>query len=378
MKALLKPLHQQVIVLTGASSGIGLCTARMAAERGAGLVLAARSEDALRRLCDEINDLGGEAIYVVADVCREQDVRRIAQAAIDRFGGFDTWINDAGVSIYGKVEEVPIDDMRQLFETNFWGLVYGSLEAARHLKTKGGAIVNIGSILSESTAILQTIYSASKHAVKGFTDGLRMELDLDEAPIAVTLIKPAAIDTPYTLHAKNYMKREAKHTPPAYAPETVARAILHCCQTPEREITVGGGGKMITTMRHWAPALFDKFMTSVFVKQEQADYAPTPGNGLDGPSGTLRERGNYPGHTRETSYYTSATLHPLAAAALVGAVGLGMTAWLGTSRKDGQTGRPKANGLSTSSATNSPADATPVLKEQAVVADLPAIAGFNT
>jgi len=330
MKIKLKKLEDQVIVITGASSGIGLVTARMAAEAGARLVLAARSEDALRELAAEINNAGGQAAYVVADVSREQDVRGIAQAALDRFGGFDTWINDAGVSIYGKVAEVPVEDMRQLFDTNVWGLIYGSLEAAKHLKAKGGAIINIGSVLSESTAILQTIYSASKHAVKGFTDGLRMELDLDEAPVAVTLIKPAAIDTPYTLHAKNYMEREAQHAPPAYAPETVARAILHCCETPEREVTVGGGGKLITGMRHWAPTLFDKFMTNVFVKQEKADYPPRPlyDNGLDHAAGALRERGNYPGHTRETSFYTTAALNPGVTAAVVAGAGLGLAAWL--------------------------------------------------
>ncbi|MCC2546298.1 SDR family oxidoreductase [Hymenobacter sp. BT175] len=335
MKAKLKKLSDQVMVITGASSGIGLVTARMAAREGVKLVLAARSEDALRQLADEINHRGGEAIYVVADVSQQADVRRIAHAALQRFGRFDTWVNDAGVSIYGKVEEVPIDDMRHLFETNVWGLIYGSLEAVKHLKKQGGTLINIGSILSESTAILQTIYSASKHAVKGFTDGLRMELELDKAPVVVTLIKPAAIDTPYTLHAKNYMEREAKHAPPAYAPETVARAILHCAENPEREITVGGGGRMITGLAHLAPRLLDKFMENVFVKQEKADYAPRPlhDNGLDHAAGELEERGNYDGHTQERSYYTTASLHPLTTAAIAGAVGLGIAALVRNSRK---------------------------------------------
>jgi short-subunit dehydrogenase len=211
----LKKLRDQVIVITGASSGIGLVTARMAAEKGARLVLAARSEDALRELTQEIEQKGGRATYVVADVSRQEDVHNIARKALERFGGFDTWINDAGVSIYGKLTDVPIEDMRKLFETNFWGEIYGSLEAVKYLRKHGGAIINVGSILSESTAILQGIYSASKHAVKGFTDGLRMELSMDDLPISVTLIKPAAIDTPYTLHAKNYMEREAQHGPPA-------------------------------------------------------------------------------------------------------------------------------------------------------------------
>ncbi|UYZ63919.1 SDR family oxidoreductase [Hymenobacter weizhouensis] len=338
MAAKLKKLKDQTIVITGASSGIGLVTARMAAQQGARLVLAARSEEALRQLTDEINQAGGDAMYVVADVSKPEDVKRLAQQAIQKFGGFDTWVNNAGVSIYGKIEQVPVEDMRQLFEVNFWGLVHGSLEAAKHLKAKGGAIINVGSILSDLTAILQTIYSASKHAVKGFTDGLRMELEMDGAPVSVTLIQPAAIDTPYTVHAKNYMEREAKHAPPAYAPETVARAILHAATTAERDVVVGGGGRAFISMEQWTPALLDKFMEKVFVKQEKADYAPRPlqQNALDQPMGQLEERGNYPGHTRETSYYTEAATagSPALRTALLVGAGVALAAWLGSRREN--------------------------------------------
>ncbi|QJX48804.1 SDR family oxidoreductase [Hymenobacter taeanensis] len=332
MKVKLKKLKNQTIVITGASSGIGLVTARMAAKKGAKLVLASRSEDALRQLTKEITQSGGQAVYVVADVSRQEDVQAIAKKAQQQFGGFDTWINNAGVSIYGKIEDIPIEDMRKLFDTNLWGLIYGSLEAAKHLKSKGGAIINLGSILSDVTAILQTIYSASKHAVKGFTDGLRMELEMDGAPISVTLIQPAAIDTPYPLHAKNYMEREAQHAPPAYAPETVARGILHSCETPERSVVIGGGGRAFIGMEHWTPALLDKFMEKSFSKQEKADYAPGPlsRNGLDRPIGNLEERGNYPGNTRETSYYTQAvtTGSPALRTALLAGAGVALAAWL--------------------------------------------------
>src|SRR5687767_5283220 len=147
MQVKLKNLNEQVIVITGASSGIGLTTARMAAERGARVVLASRNEDALRKLANEINESGADAVSVVADVGKERDVEKIAAEALHRFGGFDTWVNNAGVSIYGDLEEVSTKDMRQLFETNFWGTVYGSLIAARNMKSRGGAIINIGSTL---------------------------------------------------------------------------------------------------------------------------------------------------------------------------------------------------------------------------------------
>ena len=222
----LKPVEVQVIVITGATSGIGLVTARMAAKRGARLVLASRSEAALQKLAEEIKEANGEATYVVADVGDEADVLKIAATARERFGGFDTWVNNAGVSIYGKFEEVPLADQRRLFETNYWGVVYGSLAAVKQLRQRGGALINIGSALSDRAIPLQGAYCASKHAVKGFTDALRMELEHDGAPISVTLIKPAAIDTPYTEHAKNYLPVEPQNPPPVYAPDVVAEAIL--------------------------------------------------------------------------------------------------------------------------------------------------------
>jgi len=321
MAAKLKKVREQVIVITGASSGIGLATARMAAAKGARLVLAARSSNALRELADEITRTGGAAIHIAADVGKPEEVREIVRAAEDRFGGFDTWINNAAVAIYGKLTEIPIDDMRQLFETNFWGVVYGSLEAARHLKRRGGALINVGSTLSDRAIPLQGIYSASKHAVKGFTDALRMELEEEGAPISVTLIKPGAIDTPYTQHARNYMDSEAKHAPPVYAPETVARAILHAAEVPERDIFVGAGGKAISALGQYAPRFMDKLMETVAVRQQKSGRRPRPEHeAFDRASERLEERGGYEGHVAESSLYTQASLRPvLAGAAIVGA-----------------------------------------------------------
>lgn len=316
----LKNLSEQTIVITGASSGIGLTTARMA-EKGAKMVLAARSENALRELADEINGNGGAAIYVVADVGKQEDIQKIARAAIDKFGDFDTWINDAGVGIFGKIEDTKIEDMRHLFETNFWGIVYGSLEAIKTLKKTGGALTNLGSIVSDRAVHLQGIYSASKHAVKGFTNSLRMELEADGAPVSVTLIQPSAINTPFSINAKNFTDKEFRLPPPVYAPETVAEAILHCCESPERNVFVGGGGKSLSALGYYAPRLLDKVMeTDLFAdSQKMPNPPPRPrkDNRLDRPSENLRERGNYDGHTMETSLYTKATLHPAVTVAAI-------------------------------------------------------------
>src|SRR5687768_7142525 len=274
----LKPINEQVIVITGASSGIGLTTAREAGRRGAKLVLVARSEQALRQLEEELNQAGHEALAVVCDVGNDEDVKRVVEAAVTRFGGFETWINDAGVAVYGNLTDIPPEDHHRMFQTNFWGVVHGSLAAAGHLRQRfapggrfGGAIINIGSVVSDRAVPLMGMYSASKHAVKGFTDSLRMELEHDGAPVSVTLIKPGSINTPFTRHAKNYMEKEPTLPPPVYDPRVVARAILHCAETPEREVFVGGGGKMISTVGKYAPRLADKMMQRNLIRQQQKD-----------------------------------------------------------------------------------------------------------
>ena len=330
MAVKLKNLNEQVIVITGASSGIGLTTARMAADRGARLVLASRNEEALKKLTNEINSAGGQAVYVTADVGNEGDVKKIAAEALNKFGGFDTWVNNAGVSVYGKLEDVPIEDMRQVFETNVWGVIYGSLVAAENLKANGGAIINIGSTLSDRAIPLQGIYCASKHAVKGFTDAFRMELQADDAPISVTLVKPAAIDTPYKEHAKNYLGVEAENPPPVYAPETVAETILHCAENPVRDVFVGGAAKALSTLGEYAPRLTDMYMEATMLGQtssgEPADFNPL--ESLYEPNDSrLSERGDYEGHVSESSLYTKASLHPVltGTALALGAAGIAYT-----------------------------------------------------
>ena len=313
MGLMLKPLEIQVIVITGATSGIGLVTARMAAKRGARLVLAARSEDALQELAQEIKEADGQVTYVVADVGEEEDVQRIAAAAKERFGGFDTWINNAGVSIYGKLADVPIEDQRRLFETNYWGVVYGSLAAVKQLQQRGGALINIGSVLSDRAIPLQGAYCASKHAVKGFTDALRMELEHEGAPVSVTLIKPSAIDTPYTDHAKNYLAVEPRNPPPVYSPETVAEAILYCAENAERDVFIGGGGKSLSVLGNYAPRVTDKMMEWTMFDLQKSDEPARSleRHSLDKPSGHSDERGHYSGHVAESSLYTRGSLHPL-------------------------------------------------------------------
>jgi NAD(P)-dependent dehydrogenase (short-subunit alcohol dehydrogenase family) len=323
----LKPIKDQVIVITGASSGIGLATALEAARRGARVVLASRDEADIKKATDQISQKGGQAMPVVVDVGDQVSVEALAEQAIVAYDRIDTWVNNAGVSIYGKLEEVPLEDAHRLFETNYWGVVHGSLAAVPHLKQHGGALINVGSELSETAMPLQGHYAASKHAVKGFTDTLRMELHKDGAPISVTLIQPAAIDTPYPEHAMNYLGVEPKHAPPVYAPEIVAEAILSCAESPRRNLRVGGAAKLFTAIEKVAPGVGDRMKEMTAFDQQRTDEAPRDDDTLYSPRpGDGRVRGNYPGRVMKRSLYTTAALNPvktlLSAAAIVGIAGV--------------------------------------------------------
>jgi short-subunit dehydrogenase len=325
MKIKLKNLPDQVIVITGATSGIGLTTARMAARRGAKLVIAARNEVALLQLRDEIDAAGGSALAVPTDVTKKEDVHRLADAAIDRFGEFDTWVNDAGGSIYGLIRNVPVEEERKLFDLNYWGVVYGSRIAADYLRQRGGAIINLGSVASDRGIPLQSAYCASKHAVKAFTDALRVELEKEGAPVSVTLIKPTAIDTPFFRHAKTYMDAQPTEPSPMYAPETVARAILYAAQTPVRDLLVGDKAPVESMLGRLFPGVGDRFMKAQMFEGQKSDRRPLPGENrvFEGASSELRERGRYDDvRVMEHSVYTEAAMRPV----LTGAVTMGIAA----------------------------------------------------
>lgn len=314
MSISLKPLQNQVVVVTGASSGIGLVTARMAAKQGAKLVLAARNEDALRQLSEEIRNHGGQATYVVADVGKEEDVNRIAERAIAEFGSFDTWVNNAGISIFGRCMEVTIADMKRMFDTDFWGVVYGSRTAANHFQQRGsaGALINVGSFLGDRAVAVQSTYSAAKHAVHGWTDALRMELEKDKAPVSVTLIHPGRIDTPYNEHARSYMPKQPAHRGMIYPPEAVAEAILYAAEHPKRDMFVGFQAKALAILGGISPRLTDKLMEIWAFPSQQSDRPSRDreDNALYRAGYGMHERGTHQGWIRSGSFYVKAEKHP--------------------------------------------------------------------
>lgn len=347
MAVTLKPLSEQTIVITGASSGIGLATARRAAREGARVLLVARNEDALCEAVEGIRLRGGKADHLAIDVTAADAPERIGAKAREAFGGFDTWVNDAAVALYARLEETGIDEQRRVFDVGYFAMVAASLYAARELTARGGgAIVNIGSILSDRSVPVQGAYSAMKHAVQGFTEAFRMEVEADGKPVSVTLIKPAAIDTPYPEHARNRMDQPARVPPVVYDPELVAKAICFAAAHQKRDLTVGGTGMAMTKMSNLLPRSADRFMEKFFKEEAQTTDTPAaPGakDNLYEPRADGRARSNQDHYVRKQSLALEAQMRPWTTAALLGGIGVaaGMLLSLRGSTPRRRTDEPK-------------------------------------
>jgi short-subunit dehydrogenase len=207
----------------------------------------------------------------------------VAAAAVQKFGRIDTWVNNAGMGLWGRLDETPEADARRLFDINFWGLVNGYSAALPHLKKQGGALINLGSEVSDAASPLQGMYVATKHAVKGYTDCLRIEVEeVDKAPVAVTLIQPGATDTPFPQHARNVTAREPKLPTPQDDPEHVAAAILHAAETPTREKKVSPSAFLNATLAKVAGGVAE-FLGGKRVGDMHYDEPPR------NPAGTLHQ-----------------------------------------------------------------------------------------
>lgn len=311
----LKPLGEQTIVIMGASSGIGRATAITAAKRGARVVVSARNAEALAELEEEIRRTGGQALAVPADVTDEEQVRTVAARAAATFKGIDTWVNNAGVSVYGDTRAVSLEDARRVIEINYFGQLIGARVALPYLERQGrGALICTGSVLSDRAVPMQGVYCASKHAVKALTETLRVELAHDGSKVQVTLIKPSSMNTPFFDSARTYMGRRPKPIAPVYDPQLVADAILYAAEHRTRDLTVGGGGKGFLMLEAFAGPLIDAYLSRAGERSQQADEpkgADAPHN-LVGPiAGPRRVHGSFGG--RGVSLYTWGQLHPRAA-----------------------------------------------------------------
>jgi short-subunit dehydrogenase len=311
-----KPLAEQVVVVTGASQGIGRTTALELAERGARVVVAARNEAALRTLVSTIEAQGGEAEAVVADVAEYDQVEHICRVALERFGPIDTWVNNAAVAAYATLEQLSAEELDRIVRVNLLGQMYGSKVAAAAMKHHGGGtIVNVGSALSDRAVPLQSAYVATKHGVAGFSEALRLELAHEHTGIDVVLVLPSSTNTPLFNWARSKLGVQPMPIPPVYAPTAVAEAICHAAEHGGREIVVGGWGKLLTLAQTVSPSLLDRYMLQggrAFRQQETGRADDRRDNLFEGSTGQGATTGEFGDGAKPRSVYTELfELHPM-------------------------------------------------------------------
>jgi short-subunit dehydrogenase len=311
-----RPLDQQVVVVTGASQGIGRETALQLATRRASLVLAARNEEALGELKTQVERLGGQAEAVTTDVADAEQVERLGQRAIDRFGRIDTWVNNAAVSIYASVEALDPEEMERVVRVNLLGQMFGARVAIRHMRPQGGGtIVNVGSALSDRAVPLQSAYVATKHGIAGFSEALRLEMLHEETGIDVVLILPSSMNTPLFNFARSKLGAQPMPVPPVYEPRVVAEAIVHAAEHGGREIVVGGWGKLLTIGQWLSPSLLDRYMLQgarAWKQQQTARPDDARDNLFEPSTGPGSTTGDFGSGSKSTSLYTThLELHPM-------------------------------------------------------------------
>ncbi|PSB09038.1 short-chain dehydrogenase [filamentous cyanobacterium CCP1] len=320
----LKPIAQQVVVVFGASSGIGRITALEFAKRGAKLIVSARNLDGLTTLLAEIQDLGGEAIAVPADASIFEQVKAVADKAVEEFGRLDTWIHAAAVNLYATFEQTQPDEFKRVMDINAMGQVYGAMAALPYLKQQGGALIHISSVEARRALPYHSAYAAAKHAIDGFLEVLRVELKHEKTPVSVTNIMPASINTPLFNKARSKIGVKPQGLPPIYKPEAVAEAILYAAEHPTRELVVGGAGQAIQWMERLSPSLTDALMNRVGFQLQQTNEpkAETEPDNLDAPiAGYNTVVGDFSEQAR-SSLFTWLEIHPAAKWGILAALGV--------------------------------------------------------
>lgn len=309
----LKPIHEQVVVIVGANSGIGRETALQFAERGAKVVVAGRSLPALMELVNEIRRKGGDANAVAVDVSQYEEMQTLAGRAVELNGRIDTWVHAAAVSVYAPFQETRAEEFRRVVEVNLLGQAFGAMAALPHLKRSGGALIHIGSVESKRALPLHSAYSASKHGMIGFIDALRVELMHDRTPVSVTTILPAGINTPFFDKSLTRLGVKPRPSPPIYEPEVVARAILHAAEHPVRELYVGGAGKSLEWLHLLSPGLADWLFSRIGYRPQLTNIPKTdqaPHNLYEHLEGYDRVQGTFSEEAKSISMYTGMKRHP--------------------------------------------------------------------
>ena len=283
-----RPLEEAVVVITGASSGIGRAAALRIARRGASLALCARASEPLREVAAQCEAAGAATLWRPVDVGDEAAVEAFAAAVVERFGRLDAWVNGAATMAYGSFEDIPSEVFRRIVETNLMGQVHGARAALPRFRAQGsGVLINMSSVWGRVTSPQVSPYVVSKHAVRALSECLSGEL-AGEPEIHVATVVPQAVDTPIFEHAANYTGVQVRPIPPMLDPEEVARGIEACAENPKREVSYGQAGKTLEVLFALAPGLYRRLAHPAFVAGTGPDVDghraveadPAPGNVL--------------------------------------------------------------------------------------------------
>jgi len=309
-----KPLSEQVVVVAGGSYGLGRAIAERAKQRGARVVIGARTREALE---DAAVDLALET-----EVSDRAQVERLVDGAVERFGRIDTYVANAMVTVYAEAHRLEDDELRRVFDVNFFGGVYGFWAALPHLRASRGTFVQIASALSYRGIPLQAAYCSTKAALRTFFESARVELQKERAGVDVSVVLPAAINTPQFDRARQKIGLQPQPVPPIYQPEPFADAVLHCCEDPIRELPVGWGAQKLLWGQKLSPRAADLILLRTGWKgQHTAELKPTdsPDNLFEPLPGDPGPHGRFDDRARGTTAWTWLRLHR----GLVGA-GLGL------------------------------------------------------
>jgi NAD(P)-dependent dehydrogenase (short-subunit alcohol dehydrogenase family) len=302
-----KPLGEQVLVVTGASSGLGRAIARMAGERGAKVVVAARNEEGLNAAVAEIEAAGSEALAVKTDVAERDDVEELVRRSVERFGRIDTFVANAMVTVYAEVAQLEPDELRRVIDVNFFGVAYAYWAALPHLRESRGTFLQVSSALAYRGIPLQAAYCASKAAGRAFLESARVELQKSGDDVAVSLVLPGAINTPQFDRDRQKIGKQPQPVPPIYQPEPFAEAVLRCCEKPVRELPIGWGAQKLLWGQKLAPRAGDWMLRRMGWKSQHTDEdkpVGSPDNLYDTLPGDPGAHGRFDSQARSSTLWT--------------------------------------------------------------------------
>ena len=304
---------REVVVITGASAGVGRAAARRFAQAGASVALLARGEDGLEAARREVEELGGRALVCPVDVADATAVLAAAERIERELGPIDVWVNNAMVSVYAPFAEIAPDEFRRVTEVTYLGFVYGTMAALKFMKPRDrGVIVQVGSALAYRSIPLQSAYCGAKHAIKGFTASLRSELLHDGSAVHVCMVQLPAMNTPQFDWTLNRMGEEAQPVPPIFQPEVGAEAIFWMAHHRRREIFVGGPTVKAILGNRVIPGLLDRYLAGAAYEGQTTGRTRPPGrpNNLWEPlPGDHGARGRFDDRSTDRSWQLEASMH---------------------------------------------------------------------